>query len=166
MITSQRLILRPWRSSDAEALYALASDPAVGPPAGWPPHESVVMSREIIETVFAAPEVYALVLKDSGTLVGCCGLVPFNSDRTAPDEAEIGYWIGREFWGNGYAPEAVLALEAHAFSTLGKSTLWIAFTDGNEKSRRVAEKCGYCYSHTRAGEGGAEHFFCKRRTLD
>ena len=48
MIETERLILRPWQESDAEELYAYASDPAVGPPAGWPPHTSVENSREII----------------------------------------------------------------------------------------------------------------------
>lgn len=60
-IETARLLLRPWRESDAEALYRYASDPAIGPIAGWPPHTSVEHSREVIRTVFSAPEVYAVV---------------------------------------------------------------------------------------------------------
>ena len=48
IITTPRLILRPWVETDAEALYRFARDPLVGPPAGWTPHTSVENSREII----------------------------------------------------------------------------------------------------------------------
>lgn len=60
---TQRLILRPWRESDAQALYEYAKDPQVGPAAGWPPHTSVENSRKIIRDVLSAPETYAVVLK-------------------------------------------------------------------------------------------------------
>ncbi len=55
MIETDRLILRHWRDSDAETLFKLASDPDIGPVAGWPPHTSVENSLEIIRTVFSAP---------------------------------------------------------------------------------------------------------------
>ena len=63
MITTDRLILRAWQESDADALYRYAKDPAVGPIAGWNSHQSVEESCEIIRTVFAAPETYAVCLK-------------------------------------------------------------------------------------------------------
>ncbi len=75
MIETERMILRPWRETDAEALYKYASDTDIGPIAGWPPHRSVDESREIIRTVFTAPETYAVVLKDTGEAVGCCGII-------------------------------------------------------------------------------------------
>ena len=53
-LQTTRLILRPWREEDADDLYIYASDPEVGPPAGWPPHTSVENSREIIRTVLSA----------------------------------------------------------------------------------------------------------------
>ena len=58
---TERLCLRPWRESDAEVLYRLASDPEVGPRAGWPPHQSVEESREIILTVFNNDTTWAIV---------------------------------------------------------------------------------------------------------
>ena len=63
ILQTKRLILRPWSENDAEDLYKYASDPEVGPPAGWPPHTSVENSREIIRTVLSAPETYAVCLK-------------------------------------------------------------------------------------------------------
>ena len=55
---TKRLILRPWKESDAESLFEYAKDPAVGPIAGWPVHTSVHNSMEIIRTVLSADETY------------------------------------------------------------------------------------------------------------
>ena len=69
-------------------------DQAIGSAAGWPAHKSVEESREIIRTVFAEPEVYAVELKDSGEAVGCCGLLfgeSANSSCVETGHAEIGY---------------------------------------------------------------------------
>ena len=66
MIETERLILRPWQENDADALFKYARDPDIGPIAGWTPHTSVENSLEIIRTVFAAPETYAVVLKKNG----------------------------------------------------------------------------------------------------
>ncbi len=85
MIETERLILRLWRESDAEALYKYACDPDVGPIAGWSVHTSVENSLEIIRTVFAAPETYAIVLKETDEPVGCCGIIvvsPLGDKRT------------------------------------------------------------------------------------
>lgn len=56
ILETERLILRPWLEDDAEELYKYASDPDVGPPAGWPPHTSVDNSREIIRNVLSRQE--------------------------------------------------------------------------------------------------------------
>ena len=65
-LETTRLILRPWNESDAESLYKYASDPTVGPAAGWPPHTSVENSREIIRDVLSAPETYAVIDCETG----------------------------------------------------------------------------------------------------
>ena len=75
MIETERLLLRPWHESEAETMYKYASDPDIGPIAGWPPHSSVENSLEIIRTVFSAPETYAVVLKETGEPVGSCGIM-------------------------------------------------------------------------------------------
>ena len=74
-LITERLILRAWQESDAESLYKYAKDPAIGPIAGWPPHTSVGNSLEIIRTVFAAPETYAVVLKATGEPIGSVGIM-------------------------------------------------------------------------------------------
>lgn len=151
MIETKRLVLRPWKEDDAKALYKYASDSEVGPAAGWSPHTSVEESREIIRTVFSYPETYAVVLKETSEAIGCCGIVPKGISAIADSEAgeaEIGYWIGKPYWGQGLIPEAVNALVKRCFDELGLSALWISYYDGNRKSQRVSEKCGFRYHHT------------------
>jgi len=58
---TERILLRPWQDSDAETLFKYASDPKVGPRAGWPPHKSVEESLEIIQTVFNAEGMWAVI---------------------------------------------------------------------------------------------------------
>lgn len=150
IIKTERLILRPWEVSDAESLYTYAKDPAVGPIAGWPVHTSVENSVDIIKNVLSAPETYAVCLKSDDRAIGSIGLIePALTHTTVADtEKEIGYWIGVPFWGNGYIPEAVRALQKRAFEELTCTGLWCGYYDGNEKSKRVQEKCGFIYHHT------------------
>lgn len=165
-IETERLILRPWSTADAEELYKYAKDPLVGPAAGWQPHTSVENSREIIDAVLSAPETYAVVLKETGKPVGSIGIM-FDDCGSLPmrdGEAEIGYWIGVPYWGQGLIPEAVRALLKRCFRELDCTVVWCGYFDGNDKSRRVQEKCGFQYHHTdvctRAmdGERRTEHF--------
>ena len=149
-LETERLILRPWTEADAESLYEYARDPRVGPAAGWPVHTSVENSREVIHTILSAPENYAVCLKTDNRAIGCVGLtVGEKSNLKLPDtEGEIGYWIGVPFWGQGLIPEAVRELIRRGFEDLGLSTLWCGYFEGNDKSRRVQEKCGFTYHHT------------------
>lgn len=147
---TERLILRPWNESDAESLYEYANDDRVGPIAGWPVHTSVENSCEIIKSVLSAPETYAVCLKDDNRTIGSIGLmIGKQSNLDLPDtEGEIGYWIGVPFWGQGLIPEATREIIRHAFEDLSLKTLWCGYFDGNEKSKRVQEKCGFTYHHT------------------
>lgn len=150
MITTDRLILRAWQESDADALYRYAKDPAVGPIAGWNPHQSVEESREIIRTVFAAPETYAVCLRESGEPIGCVGLQTGDAANLplAFREAELGYWLGVPHWGKGYIPEACQALIAYAFTELHYDALWCCCNDINAQSKRVMEKCHFTHIRT------------------
>ena len=114
---TERLILRPWKESDAESLYEYAKNPEVGPIAGWPVHTSVENSLDIIRTVLSALETYAVCLKEDNRAIGSVGLIPPMQSHTkaSEDEIEIGYWIGVPFWGKGYIPEAVRRLQKHVF---------------------------------------------------
>ena len=149
-LQTDRLILRPWREDDAEDLYKYASDAEVGPPAGWPPHTSVENSREIIRTVLSAPDTFAVCLKEDGKPIGSIG---FHRKDLAEDddEYELGYWIGKAFWGEGLIPEASREMLRYAFEELGMNRIWCGYYDGNEKSRRVQEKLGFVYQRMTEG---------------
>lgn len=150
VIETERLTLRPWLESDAQELYKYACDERVGPMAGWPVHTSVENSREIIRTVLSELETYAVVLKETGKPVGSVGIMFSGSSHCAltESEAEIGYWIGVPYWGRGLIPEAVNALLERCFEHFKCTAVWCCYFDGNEKSKRVQEKCGFKYQHT------------------
>ena len=167
MIETNRLILRHWRETDAEALSRYASDPDIGPIAGWHPHTSVENSLEIIQTIFRAPETYAVVLKETGEPVGSCGIMfqdSLHSAEIKQGDAEIGYWIGKPYWGQGLIPEAVKALLARCFNNLHLNAVWCGYYEGNTKSKRVCEKTGFKFHHTNKdiasplGDQRTEHF--------
>ena len=148
ILQTKRLILRPWDVSDAEQCYKYASDPDVGSPAGWQAHTSVQDSEMIIKSVLSKPETYAIVLKETGLPVGSIGL-KFHSDLADfDDECELGYWLGKPYWGQGIVPEAAKELIRHAFEDLNLEKIWCGFYDGNEKSKRVQEKLGFKYMWT------------------
>ncbi|MBQ3370610.1 MAG: GNAT family N-acetyltransferase [Mogibacterium sp.] len=150
ILTTDRLILRPWEDTDAELLYEYAKDERIGPVAGWPVHTSVKNSLEIIRTVLSAPGTFAVCLKEDGKAIGSIGLmVGEQSNIGLPDtEAEIGYWIGVPFWGQGLIPEGVAEVIRYAFEDLHLENLWCGYFEGNDKSRRVQEKCGFTYQYT------------------
>ena len=70
ILTTERLVLRPWTEADAESLFEYASDPDVGPIAGWPPHKNVEESLNIIRDVFAGAECYAICEKGIDKAIG------------------------------------------------------------------------------------------------
>ena len=106
---TSRIILRSWRLTDAEDLFRLASDPEVGPRAGWPPHGSVEESRDVIEQLFLNDTTWAVELSETGSLIGAIGYGPSCdcSLPARPGEPTVGYWIGRAYWGQGYCTEAL-----------------------------------------------------------
>lgn len=148
-LETKRLLLRPWRQSDARALYEYAKDPMVGPAAGWPVHTGVENSRQIIENVLCVPETYAVCMKEDDSPIGSIGLkLGEATDMTQrSDECELGYWLGKPFWGSGIIPEAAEALLRHAFEDLGMNAVWCGYYEGNQKSCRVTQKLGFTYHH-------------------
>jgi len=167
VLETERLILRPWEEDDAESLYEYAKDPRVGPIAGWPCHTSVEDSLNVIRNVLSADETYAVCLKEDNRAIGSIGLIPPGQSNTTlqPDELEVGFWIGVPFWGRGLIPEALERLVVHAFEDLDCSALWCGYYDGNTKSERCQEKCGFAFHHTEAnkpctlmGDVRTEHF--------
>lgn len=142
-LETERLLLRPWQVSDAAALYELAKDPDIGPAAGWPVHRDEADSLRVIREVLSAPDTYAMLRREDEALLGSIGRFP-NSAGADAGEPEIGYWVGKPYWGRGYCPEAVRALITDTFAH-GIRRVWCSHFIGNYKSQRVIEKCGFVY---------------------
>ena len=147
---TERLILRRWEETDAESLFEYAKDPDVGPIAGWPPHNSVEESLDVIRNVLNGAESYAICEKENRKAIGAIELkLNGHTDMTErDDECELGYWLGKPFWGRGYMPEAARELIRRGFEDLGMNTIWCGYYEGNQKSKRVQEKLGFVYHHT------------------
>ncbi|MGI8723821.1 MAG: GNAT family N-acetyltransferase [Methyloceanibacter sp.] len=138
-ITTQRLVLRPIRLTDAPRLALLAGDYDVASMTGTIPHPySEQMAGEWIASALAGEEGVVFAILRSGVLIGCTGY------RTkAANHAEMGYWIGKPFWGQGYATEAVRALIRHAFDTDRLEYLIAGHFADNAASQRVIRKLGF-----------------------
>ena len=149
IIETPRLLLRPFSESDAEELYAYAKDPRVGPAAGWPPHASVEESLEIIRTVFSAPNIFAVTRRADGQVVGSVGFVGRHRQELPSPDDELGYALGTAFWGQGLMTEAAEALVHWGFENMKLNTIWCNHYQGNERSRRVIEKCGFHYQFSK-----------------
>lgn len=169
ILQTKRLILRPWQASDAEDLYRHACSPEVGPAAGWPAHTSVENSLEIIRSVLSTPETYAIIDKQTQCAIGSIGLMVGNASHIglSDQEGELGYWIGKAYWGQGLIPEAAQEILRHGFEDLNLKKIWCGYYDGNLKSKRVQEKCGFIYQYTKQNvpcsmlkETRTEHICC------
>lgn len=150
MLKTDRLLLRRWKESDAEDLFVYAKDQDVGPIAGWPPHQSIDESLEVIKNIFNRSQCYAICEKDTNKAIGAIELKlnGYTDMSDKDDECELGYWLGKPFWGKGYMTEAVKELLRYGFEELGMRIIWCGYYDGNDKSKRVQEKVGFVYHHT------------------
>ena len=121
--------------------------------AGWPPHQSVEESLDVIKNVLNGKEAYAICLKEDGKAIGAIELkLNGHTDMTErDDECELGYWLGKLFWGQGFMTEAARETLRHAFEDICMSKVWWGYYEGNAKSKHVQEKVGFKYQWTTEG---------------
>ena len=145
IINTDRLLLKRWEESDAEDLYKYASDPEVGPHAGWPTHKSLNESLQVITQFFNNDCSWAIELKETNEVIGCIGYYLYGSSNIniGENDAEIGYWIGRPYWNKGFCTEALQAIIAYCKEYKKFNTLWADFFVNNPASARVMEKCNF-----------------------
>lgn len=146
-LESDRLLLRGWSKRDAADLYEYASDPLVGPAAGWAPHRNQSESRMIIDQIYTTKLDWAIVDKSSNKPIGNIGLDD-DGIRSRTNSKELGYSVGSKYWGNGIATEAVNLVKAYAFDELGLYCISMRIETDNMASKRVAEKTGFKYEGT------------------
>ena len=146
-LRTPRMTLRPWRESDLEDFYAYAKVDGVGQMAGWTPHKNMEESRTILQKFIAQKK--TLALEYEGHVIGALGIEEYNEEHY-PELAylrgrELGYVLSRDYWGRGLMPEAVKAVTAYLFDTVGLDFLLVGHFDWNRQSARVIQKCGFRY---------------------
>ena len=99
---------------------------------------------------------FAITLAETDVLIGCLSL----RRETAEDpEVEIAYWLGKEYWGQGYMVEAAIAALTRAATTVGLNSVWASVLPENLRSIRVLEKIGLTYEENftaRQGTSGGQ----------
>jgi [ribosomal protein S5]-alanine N-acetyltransferase len=142
--STDHLILRPLISSDAPELARLAGRHEIADTTISIPHPySEDQARAWIATHTTESKgkeiVFALTLKDTGTLIGTMGLRDIETEHS---RAELGFWIAVEHWGRGYATEAAVAVVRYAFEILNLNRVYAHHMVRNPASGRVLEKVG------------------------
>ena len=128
-IETHRLVLRPFDVDDAEDMFTnWASDPEVTKFLTWPTHTSANVSRQILSGWISRYEDggffnWAIEWKETGSVIGNIAVVRLEE---AIDEAELGYCLGRAYWGRGIMPEALRAVIGYLFDTVGISRICIS----------------------------------------
>jgi len=104
----------------------------------------------IVDYFATRNEIYAVCLRGDDRPIGCIEIkLNGTTDMTdRDDECEIGYWLGKPFWGQGIMPEATERILQRAFEDLHMEKVWCGYYEGNSKSKRVQEKCGFRYVRT------------------
>ena len=141
-LETERLLLRPMRPSDFDALLLIFTDPRVMAAFNHPLFTREQMQRWLQRNLDHQSEfgygLFSAILKETGELIGDCGLEQMD-DMNA---AELGYDFRSDFWNQGYATEAACAVRDYAFDVLHLPHLISLIRMGNFASRRVAEKVG------------------------
>jgi RimJ/RimL family protein N-acetyltransferase len=144
IIETERLILRPMLAADIDALLIIFTDPAVMASFGGELFSREQMEhwlqRNLDHQIECGYGLFSVILKSDGTLIGDCGLeqMEVNNERVA----ELGYDFRSDYWNQGYATEAAIAVRDYAFEILHLSQLISLIRVGNLASQCVAEKLG------------------------
>jgi len=141
-LESERLLLRPPEFRDVESIAAWIGDWDVAKNLANVPHpyrESDAhefVSRKIRQRAHGEDYCFAILRKSDGVFMGCCGLA------LEDGRFELGYWLGKPFWGQGFATEAAKKVLSFAFRDLKAQSVWAGWFHDNPASGRVLEKLG------------------------
>jgi len=155
-IETHRLILRQFRIEDAEDMFTTwASDPEVTLFLTWPAHTSADTTRMVLTDWISRYGDgsffnWAIEWKETGRVIGNISVVRIEE---AIEEAELGYCMGKAYWGRGITPEALRAVMDYLFDTVGISRIMAGHDVNNPKSGRVMEKAGMQKEGVRRGAG-------------
>ncbi|HKJ60922.1 MAG TPA: GNAT family N-acetyltransferase [Hyphomicrobiales bacterium] len=140
VLTTERLQLRTVRADDAGDIIRLANDFEVARRLARMPHPyGEGDAQHFIKTILPNEAVWALVRQEDGVFMGVVGLMT----KSEEDAATIGYWLGRDYWGQGYMTEAATAVARFAFETLKLPYLRSGHLADNAASASVLAKLGF-----------------------
>jgi RimJ/RimL family protein N-acetyltransferase len=139
VLETKRLVLRAPHLEDAKTVATLANDRRIAENAARIPHPYKVADAErfICGANKGAADAVFLITLRGGTVIGACSVT------TLDEQAELSYWLGVPYWGQGYATEALHAVVDYAFIDLAHESLQAGARVTNPASRRVLEKCGF-----------------------
>ena len=147
VLETERLILRGWKKGDVDDLYEYATNPKIGPRAGWKPHKDKAESLKIIQMFIKASDDWAIEHKESKKVIGGIGCRK-DVIRTGINAKNLGYVLSEDYWGLGLMTEAVSRMLEYCFDELDIKIVSISHATKNNNSRRVIEKCGFVYEGT------------------
>ena len=147
-IGTERMLLRPFKTSDLEDLFEYVSVPGVGENAGWPHHKSIDITKQILSMFIEEKKTFAIVYKDNNKVIGSLGIEKYSNEDKLTEFTnyigrEIGYVLSKDYWGKGLATEAVKAVINYLFEKENYDFLVCSYYDFNNRSKRVQEKCGF-----------------------
>lgn len=150
ILYTERLMLRKITVRDSEDMYEYSKRPEVSRYLLWSPHDDIRVTKNYtryLQGLYLKKGFYdwALVLRRSDKMIGTCGFSHIDAENNC---AEIGYVLNSDYWGLGYAAEAVMRVLAFGFETAGFNRIFARILDGNTQSVRVAEKCRMRYEAT------------------
>ena len=152
MFETERLLIRPFKPEDANDVYDCCNDfEMVKTTLGLPWPYTLEMAQGWIQKVAQREEEgtsyeYAICFKDNPSkIIGCVALLDINPKAK---RAEMGYWVGKQYWKRGIATEAAKAMIEFGFNSLNLNSIYARFFDINPASGRVMEKCGMTYVGT------------------
>lgn len=152
VLETRRLMLRPWRESDAEMAFAnWMADPEVTKFLTWTPHGDIGLTRALLrarEEECRRPDVYhwAIVWKDGDILIGD---IEAGTIDAYQQTGNLGYCLSKAWWGQGIMTEALTEVLRYCFEEVGVTRIEGSHAAENIGSRRVMEKCGLQYEGTR-----------------
>lgn len=138
---SERLSYRPLEPSDASRIAMLAGDWDVARMTSRIPHPYSLVDADLWIASIDDGE-FVRGVEHDGKLIGAVGYIESEGEN-AQRQAEIGYWIGKPWWGNGFATEAAQTLMAYCFGPGGFRRLTCGHFADNPASRRVIAKLGF-----------------------
>ena len=146
-IETDRLIIRSFKMSDDADLYEMCSDPLTAYNAGWSPHDSIKITRNIILGYIYADETYAIILKERKKLIGTISLYK-NNIRKDSNVRELGFCLNKIYRNNGLMSEAVGAILDYGFNNMSLDLITICHHDKNNACRGLVKKFPFVYEGT------------------